>query len=90
MLACTKTLTNADGDSDVTTIAPLILRIVKLKTNSIAEINTLKHCIPKVWLNIIKTKASVKTKVKTKLDLNIFDKPLTRYSNKHVYTSLNK
>ena len=30
MLACTKTLTNDDAEARVTTIAPLILRIVKL------------------------------------------------------------
>ena len=46
----------------------VVLSELKCKTNWLIEILNLKQAIPKTWLNILTTEASLRTKVKTTLD----------------------
>ena len=65
------------------------------KSNWISEINKLKSCIPKTWKTILQTENSIKTNVKT--ELNIFFRlpkgnliNLQDITNKQIYSQLIK
>ena len=55
------------------------------KNNWIAEVNTLKKAIPTSWKTTLTLNVSTKTKVNTRLLLDVKNKPFKQMSNKDVY-----
>ena len=64
-----------------------ILTKLEDKSNWISEISKLKSCIPKLWKNILQTENSIKTKVKT--ELNIYFK-VPKGNTIHLQDTTNK
>ena len=71
----------------------LILEKLTSKTNWISELLKLKNCIPKEWVSTLKSDKSLKTSIKTKLNLSLTvnkkSKLIENMSSKDIYNNLN-
>ena len=71
----------------------VILEKLTSKTNWISELLKLKNCIPKEWVSTLKSDKSLKTSIKTKLNLSLTvnkkSKFIENMSSKDIYNHLN-
>lgn len=77
---------SANGEIDTKTI----YNKLNNKHNWISELNILKKAIPKHWKNTIKTNDSIKTKVKTTVDIVINFRSINLFNSKDFYQMLLK